>query len=783
MKQFLSGVNLLLKGFFDNFLRPWFNQARTFIAWFLSEPYTRISLSILLSMVAASMVASYVASSHNDRQPAAVTQPLPIAATKLPPMQPEQPKQIANRLPQRIADARIEPAPSVKPQPQKKQITGPFERQVLDLRRKKEPDTTHESQTSGGKIVHVRQSNSQSNQTNQKLAYLDSQKKNNAVPRKSSTGGALKLQEIKTHRSGQSSRSEQRKYAPKNGVIRTNRSTGTLQRIRLAGRLNRVLLTLNKSETIQTEESYATALIGNSDIADVVPLSERLIYVLAKKIGTTRLTVLDQDKNLLGIVEIEVTYDIDKLESQFRQLLPQARIDVRSINQKILLTGTVPDAPSLQTALTLAEQIAPGSVNHSLAVASPQQVMLEVRILEANRAATKDLGVGWTVVANRLVGATLLNNVAGASEAAGVAATLGGDVTRLLTGGLGSGNAPFGTTVARLVDGGVKVDAIIQALEQKDLARRLAEPNLIALSGDTANFLAGGEFPYPIPSGEEKGSPTIQFKKFGVSLNFTPTVLGNGLINIQIEPEVSELSLATGVEVGGVKIPSIVVRRAKTTVELRDGQSFAIAGLLQSTNARIQSQVPVLGDVPVIGSLFRSASYQRRETDLVIIVTPRLVRPAIPGQQLQTPLDKRLSTSDFEFFLNGRAEVPAERPVDGSGHIIRGIDRNPGFSNTSYKDGKEPALENGYINRKSRYYGENAKYLSGSTRNSVTSKPLPNHGHMIQSSDNHANGVTRQNKEPPKYVLGPKGDKTSQENKKKPNREEDDNNFATGGSD
>jgi pilus assembly protein CpaC len=210
--------------------------------------------------------------------------------------------------------------------------------------------------------------------------------------------------------------------------------------------------------------------------------------------------------------------------------------------------------------------------------------------------------------------------------------------------------------IASLLSNGTNADAIIRALEERGVARRLAEPNLISLSGDTASFLAGGEFPFPSDAGDNKIS--IEFKKFGIALAFTPTVLENGLINLKIVPEVSDIDPTNSVRINDVQVPGLVVRRADTTVELRNGQSFAIAGLLQHSSSRNKAQLPWIGQVPVLGALFRSAEYKKNETDLVIIVTPRLVKPKIPGENLQTPLGNQLSSNDRDFFLMGRSEIP-----------------------------------------------------------------------------------------------------------------------------
>jgi pilus assembly protein CpaC len=207
--------------------------------------------------------------------------------------------------------------------------------------------------------------------------------------------------------------------------------------------------------------------------------------------------------------------------------------------------------------------------------------------------------------------------------------------------------------------GNFSVDVALNALEQKGLIRSLAEPNLVALSGDTASFLAGGEFPIPVPG--SLGTVTIDYKKYGVGLAFTPTVLRQGLINLKIEPEVSELDRSNPVVIAGISVPPLIVRRASTTIELRDGQSFVIGSLLQNRSTTHQLQLPWLGDVPVLGALFSSKRYQKDETDLAIIVTPRLVRPTRPGDLVKTPLDNTLPANDIDFFLMGKAEVtPAD---------------------------------------------------------------------------------------------------------------------------
>ena len=420
-----------------------------------------------------------------------------------------------------------------------------------------------------------------------------------------------------------------------------------------------VKIAIGKSESVRTGESFSEVIVSEPDVADAIPLTDRSLSVLGKKIGNARVSVYGEGKRLVGVFDIEVSYDTSRLGSELAQRFPHARFRVSSVNGRIMLGGTAPNATTVDQAMIIAKQFGADVIN-SVKVNAPQQVMLEVRFVEASRSAGRELGVNWQAVQTNL-----LNGSSGVGAAVGTA-------------GLLSGAAPFGTVVGRLLNNGVRADALLQALEERGVVRRLAEPNLTTLSGDTASFLAGGEFPIPVAS--NLGSVTVEFKKYGVGLAFTPTVLGDGVVNLKIEPEVSQIDPSTSVTIGAITIPALIVRRANTTVELRDGQSFAIAGLLQAINSTDQKQLPWLADVPVLGALARSASYQKKETDLVIIVTPRIVRPGRPGDVLRTPLDGSKPANDPEFFLLGQAEVtvPMDRRIKGRsdgrpapiGHIL-----------------------------------------------------------------------------------------------------------------
>jgi pilus assembly protein CpaC len=403
--------------------------------------------------------------------------------------------------------------------------------------------------------------------------------------------------------------------------------------------VTQVSVTVNKSRTFTVARPFSRAIVGAADIADVLPLSDRSIYIQGKKVGTTNVSLLDADARLIGVLDLDIGLDTNNLEQKIRSSTGRSGIRVSSNQGQVVLSGLATDAVMADKAMQLAKSMAgEGNVVNAMSVAPSQQVMLEVRFLEVSREAGRELGVG-------------LNGKVGSF-----------DLIRTSAGLVGSGQVPFGTVIANLFtnSNGDFVDVTVNALEEKGLIRRLAEPNLIALSGDTARFHAGGEFPVPVAGTVGPlGVPTvtIEFKPFGVRLNFTPTVLARGVIHLRINPEVSELDFTNAIVTTGITIPAVTKRDAVTTVELRDGQSFAIAGLLSSQNQGTMQQVPWIGSVPVLGLLFRSAAYQQRETDLVIIVTPRLIGPAVPGQRLASPLENRLPSNDIDFFLYGQPEV------------------------------------------------------------------------------------------------------------------------------
>ncbi|WP_237152054.1 type II and III secretion system protein family protein [Oryzibacter oryziterrae] len=385
-------------------------------------------------------------------------------------------------------------------------------------------------------------------------------------------------------------------------------------------------------QMIETTRPFSEIVVGDPSLADAWPLTDKTFMVLGNKGGLTGIVLFDKERNIVGAGDFEITLHTDRLQSALESKLPNADVDVSSANGSIVLSGTAADQKTIDEANQIASQFG-GNVVNAVDIGGGKQVQLKVRFIEASRSASKDLGLKWAV--------------AGTQTGVGV----GSDT-------LPSGSTPFGEIISQIIGNGIGVDVLVQALEARGLARSLAEPNLVALSGQTSSFLAGGEFPIPVAS--DNGNVTIAFKKFGVSLDFTPTVGKDNLIHMQLKPEVSEIDYGSGIVADGITVPGLKVRRADSTLELRDGQSFVIAGLLQSGRSATRQRVPWLGDVPVLGALFRSTAYSRNETDLVIIVTPHIVTPTDVATDIPTPFDGARMAGDFDLFVNGKAEIPAD---------------------------------------------------------------------------------------------------------------------------
>jgi len=403
-----------------------------------------------------------------------------------------------------------------------------------------------------------------------------------------------------------------------------------------------------KSTILKSTLPIKRVSIANPEVADFMLLSPHEIYLTGKTAGTTNLT-LWQDNKVTGIYDIAVAYDLSRLKRQVHDVLPEeADLQIFGTNDSITLTGRMINSTNLSKVTALANAYAPkGKINNLVQVGGVHQVMLEVRVAEMARSTTKRLGINFNWVNGNDFGVSLLGGLSQLSDNIPTGSSFGLDVSPAV-------NALF-----RFSKGNSTWTGIIDALREDGLVKVLAEPTLIALSGQTANFLAGGEFPIPVPGGGGQGTVTIDYKEFGVGLNFTPTVLSKDVISINVQPEVSELDFSTAVSFSGFVIPGITTRRAATTIELGDGQTFAIAGLLRDTIKDSISKFPLLGDIPILGVLFRSQSFIKNETELIIIVTPHLVKPLNMAKQT-LPTDNYIEPNDAEFYIEGRMEGRAK---------------------------------------------------------------------------------------------------------------------------
>ncbi len=405
-------------------------------------------------------------------------------------------------------------------------------------------------------------------------------------------------------------------------------SADTLRIMR--GDVNETLVVaMNRAVVVESDTPFAELSIANPGIADISTLSDRSIYVLGKTPGRTTLTLLGPNGSLIANIEVHVAPDVAEFRERLRQILPNEQIEVRTANDGIVLSGTVSSIARLDAAMQLAERYAPDRVSNLMSVGGTHQVMLRVRFSEVQRSVAQELG---------------------ASMSAGRSIAVGNGTIGTNRSSLNTGNS-FGELGFSFGIGAVQFQVLLEALESNGLARTLSEPSLTSLSGQEAYFLAGGEFPVPVSG--ENGTITVEYRPFGVELTFTPRVLDGDVINLMLNASVSSLDPSNTVTTGGVSVPTLRRRQTSTTVELRDGESFAIAGLLQDDFRGSTRQVPWLGEIPILGALFRSSEYQRDQSELVIFVTAHLVSPT-RGEALMLPTDRVRLPNEADLFLHGR---------------------------------------------------------------------------------------------------------------------------------
>lgn len=423
----------------------------------------------------------------------------------------------------------------------------------------------------------------------------------------------------------------------------------------------KVTVIVGKSLIVNSSGPVKRVSIGSQEIADAIVLSPQQISVIGKTPGITNIIMWGMDDKVAAVMDIQVSPDISRLKELLQKLYPDEKnINLQATHDSITLSGSVSNTSTLSQVLSLAEAHLPkeGKILNLLEVSGVHQVMLEVRVAEISRSLQKRLGFNFNYVSSsgRNVGLGLLNNL-----------------TSLPTGGFPSSGIEVSDSINaifRFLSKDITWTVLIDALKEEGLLKVLAEPTLVTLSGKSANFLAGGEFPVPVPQPGAAGTTiTIEYKPFGVGLQFTPTVLSNKKISMEVNPEVSDLDFSNAITISGFLIPSVTTRKVSTTIELADGQSFAIAGLLRDNVREVVSKFPLLGEIPVLGALFRSSSFRKNETELIIIVTPHLVKPLDTKKQL-LPTDQYIEPDDFEFYLLGQIEGK-EKPLVGP----RGIQR------------------------------------------------------------------------------------------------------------
>jgi pilus assembly protein CpaC len=445
----------------------------------------------------------------------------------------------------------------------------------------------------------------------------------------------------------------------------------------LGGDSRNLSLPRGKSAVIELPVDARDVLVSNPKVADVVLSTPRRIYVLGQAAGQTDATFVDGMGRQILKLNVRVDSDTSALTETLNHVLPGSSIHAEAVNDRIILSGEAPNAAAADKAVRLAQSFVekPEQVLNMLSVAGPEQVMLKVRIVEVNRQIIKQLGFNLQAVFQQASGMSAAALTGGASYAIN-GSLLGGATGKYL-----------------YSNNGTQAQAMLQAYEQSGLMRTLAEPNLTAVSGESAKFLAGGEFPVPVDE-DNLGRVTVEFKTFGVGLGFTPVVLSDGRISLKLSTEYSELtnvgsfslsggttttttgaSNGTGTSPGsssngqsqtittsGLTIPGLNVRRAETVVELPSGGSMMIAGMLESINKQAIASLPGLTQLPVLGALFRSRDYQQGETELVVIVTPYLVKPGRPDQ-MQTPADGLEIADDASTYLLGQLNKGFDKPA------------------------------------------------------------------------------------------------------------------------
>ena len=414
-----------------------------------------------------------------------------------------------------------------------------------------------------------------------------------------------------------------------------------------------IVLEASKGTLIRLDRAASTVFVADPEVADVQVKSPRLVYLMAKQPGETVIYAVDREERVLLNQRVSVNHNLSRLRATLKTMLPGPDVEVETMDKTLVLSGRVLSARDAEAAQRLAMRLVKDEKDlvNQISVVAPNQVHLRVRVAEVSRDILKQFGINWDAVFRTG------NFLFGFATGLPAVNALGQSLVR---------NNGTNSLVGGFRNGSIDLNGVIDALDDEGLITILAEPNLTAVSGESATFLAGGEFPILVP---ENDKITVEFKQFGVSLAFTPVLVGER-IRLKVNPEVSQLTTTGAVQLAGFTIPALTTRRAETTVELGSGQSFAIAGLLQNNITRDVSKLPGLGELPVLGGLFRSDRFQRNETELVIIVTPYIVRP-VDSKRLSTPTKGLTPPNDTDRLYRGKTHRPRlekdKRVVHGRG--------------------------------------------------------------------------------------------------------------------
>lgn len=440
----------------------------------------------------------------------------------------------------------------------------------------------------------------------------------------------------------------------------------------LSANSQRITVPIHRSVTVETTVEAQRADVIAKQIADVQVVSPTRMLITGEAFGSTTVVLSGTDGKQY-VFEVNVELDLEKYNEAIKTIDPQSSAKATSVRGNVVLVGTVSNAERARRMAELAELFLPPSVegktntkvqNH-LEVAGEQQVLLKCVVAEVNRSASRELGINGFLAGENFRDGFIVNQLGGINPI-NIGAAAGVPVTANMPFLTGTDGIPIGRNpTLSLGFPRAQMQLFLKAMADNSLLSVLAEPNLVAISGETATFLAGGEFPVPVPQGQNQ-SITIEWRKFGVDLNFTPVVLGQQRIRLRVAPTVSEPDLTAAVQIGGYIVPGLTSRSMETTVELGSGQTIAIAGLLSENVRGLASRIPGIGDVPVLGALFRSVNYKRSLTELVILVTPEIVAPLDAHQTVKLPQDGRNDPNDFELYAMGLLEGKSLGPCDGA---------------------------------------------------------------------------------------------------------------------